>query len=381
LSVGVLIVGLAGATANTFVSGALAGSPSERMGGSVLAASGLDPGLFLDESKLTFSGWDVDPRGADEIASAHGILPSAAIKAASESLDAIRALPAYVGGYDTEEARVSEHSRPIEDPQGAIEGVAADIEAFRSEHGLERCIVVLLGPPLRAQPVESGFGDTNSALSSSACYALGALRASCGVIDFTPNVTLEMPEVLEAATAAQMPLAGRDGNTGQSLLKTVLGQMFKIRNLRVRGWYSTNILGNLDGKVLSRPEHRGLKMSDKLGVLEPILGYEDFDHVVDISYYLPRGDDKEAWDNIDFSGWFGTRMTMKVNWLGSDSALAAPLITDLVKHVDHAMRAGLRGHLPHLGLYFKHPLGSPIEPLANSYRTLMDFYTSNDKEQ
>lgn len=380
MSVGVLIVGLAGATANTFVSGALAGSPAERMGGSVLAASGFDPGLFLDESELTFGGWDIDPRGAGEIAGTHGILPSAAIEAASERLEEIRAMPAYVGGYDTEEALASDHSRPLKDPQAAIEAIAADIEAFRGKHGLMRCIVLLLGPPLRARPLEPSSGASSPALSSSACYALGALRASCGVIDFTPNVTLEMPEVLKAATAAQMPLAGRDGNTGQTLLKTVLGQMFRIRNLRVKGWYSTNILGNLDGKVLSRPEHRELKMSDKLGVLQPILGYEDFDHVVDISYYAPRGDEKEAWDNIDFSGWFDTKMTMKVNWLGSDSALAAPLVTDLVKHVDHAMRAGLSGHLPHLGLYFKHPLGSPIEPLANSHRTLMDFYTPNDKE-
>lgn len=120
-------------------------------------------------------------------------------------------------------------------------------------------------------------------------YALAAIETGCPFVDFTPNVTLKIPALLQLAEEKKVPLAGRDGNTGQALIKTVLGQMFKIRNLKLHGWYSTNILGNNDGLVLSMPEHRQTKMEDKLEVLAPVLGYNNFTHIVDIHYYPPRG--------------------------------------------------------------------------------------------
>jgi len=155
-------------------------------------------------------------------------------------------------------------------------------------------------------------------------------------------------------------LAGKDGKTGQTLYKTVLAPMFQARDLRIKGWYSTNILGNKDGAILRNKEHGQAKVITKQSVLPKILGYDDFDHLVRIDYYSPRGDKKEAWDNIDFEGWLGERMSMKINWVGADSNLAAPLILDLARLTEYAARHGEKGDLSHLAFFFKSPQGDEV---------------------
>jgi myo-inositol-1-phosphate synthase len=126
--------------------------------------------------------------------------------------------------------------------------------------------------------------------------------------------------------------------------------MFKARMLGMDGWYSTNILGNRDGEVLDDPESFKTKETSKLGVLDTILQpdvypelYGDLDHVVRINYYPPRGDNKEGWDNIDFFGWLGYPMQLKVNLLCRDSILAAPLALDLALFLDLAQRPAWAG--------------------------------------
>jgi myo-inositol-1-phosphate synthase len=60
-----------------------------------------------------------------------------------------------------------------------------------------------------------------------------------------------------------VPIAGKDFKTGQTLIKTVLAPMFKARMLGVRGWFSTNILGNRDGEVLDEPGVQEPRRSDE----------------------------------------------------------------------------------------------------------------------
>jgi myo-inositol-1-phosphate synthase len=84
--------------------------------------------------------------------------------------------------------------------------------------------------------------------------------------------------------------------------------------------------------------------------------YSDIYHKVRINYYPPRGDEKEAWDNIDLFGWMGYPMTIKVNFLCSDSILAAPIALDLVLFSDVALRAGLSGIQDFMSFYCKAPM-------------------------
>ena len=140
------------------------------------------------------------------------------------------------------------------------------------------------------------------------------------------------------------------------MIKTVLAPALRSRSLRVEGWFSTNILGNGDGHVLSDPDSLASKLGTKGSVLDDILGYEVQDHIVNINYYRPRGDNKEAWDNIDLVGFLGQKMQLKVNFLCGDSVLAAPLVIELARLSDLAKLRGDSGVQEQFGLFFKAPM-------------------------
>jgi myo-inositol-1-phosphate synthase len=152
-------------------------------------------------------------------------------------------------------------------------------------------------------------------------------------------------------------------------MKTVLAPALKARLLGVKGWFSTNILGNRDGEVLDDPQSFKTKEESKLGSLDYIFQpelypdlYKNLYHKIRINYYPPRGDDKEAWDNIDIFGWLGYPMQIKVNFLCRDSILAAPIALDLVLFLDLAKRTPeLRslGIQEWLSFYLKSPQSAP----------------------
>ena len=177
-----------------------------------------------------------------------------------------------------------------------------------------------------------------------------------------PNLSVDLPCMEELAAERGVPLAGKDFKTGQTLMKTLIAPGLKARMLGLRGWYSTNILGNRDGEVLDDPANFRTKESSKLGVLDTILEpddnpelYGEIDHVVRINYYPPRGDNKEGWDAIDIFGWLGYPMEIKIDFSCRDSILAAPLVLDLVLFLDLAARAGMSGIQDWLSFYFKAP--------------------------
>ena len=154
--------------------------------------------------------------------------------------------------------------------------------------------------------------------------------------------------------------------TGQTLIKTIIAPGLKARLLGVKGWYSTNILGNRDGEVLDDPESFKTKEESKKSALDYIFQphlypelYEDLHHVVRINYYPPRGDNKEGWDNIDLIGWLGYPMQLKINFLCRDSILAAPIVLDSALFLDLAKRAGMSGIQEWLSFYFKAPMHAP----------------------
>ncbi|MYA61127.1 MAG: inositol-3-phosphate synthase, partial [Dehalococcoidia bacterium] len=211
-----------------------------------------------------------------------------------------------------------------------------------------------------------GLHDNDESLPPSMVYACAALMEGVPFVNGAPNLTADIPALESLAEGQGVPICGKDFKTGQTLVKTVIGPMLKARMLGMDGWFSTNILGNRDGEVLDEPENFRTKEESKLGVLEYILQpdmypdlYSDAYHKVRINYYPPRGDNKEGWDNIDLFGWLGHRMQLKVNFLCSDSILAAPLVLDLVLFMDLAQRAGLAGIQEWLSFYFKSPQHAP----------------------
>lgn len=319
---------------------------------------------------LRFGGWDLDPAPLPERLERHGVVPPRLTAILAEALAAVPVLPGILTSVSPTVRQLQRGpSRGDLSRAAAAALLEEDIAAFRARTGATRVVVVNCastdrrppaGPALRdLESFERGLAAEAPEISNGMLYGYAALKAGCAFINFTPSTTVEVPALLELAHERRLPLAGRDGKTGQTLYKTVIAPMLRARHLKLTGWYSTNILGNTDGLVLDDPEHGATKVHTKERVLEQILGYADFTHRVRIDYYPPRGDAKEAWDVIDFEGWLGTPMSMRINWQGVDSILAAPLVLDLVRLVDLALRRGERGPLEHLAMFFKDPYGPP----------------------
>lgn len=282
-----------------------------------------------------------------------------------------------------------------------VQMLREDIEKFRKEKNLSRMVMVWCGSTEIYQEMIPGVHDTlanfekalkenHPKIAPSMIYCYTALDMGIPYANGAPNLCNDIPALWELAEKRNVPMGGKDFKSGQTFMKTLLAPGFKSRMLGVKGWYSTNILGNRDGEVLDDPESFKSKEVSKLSVLEQILQpdvypdlYEDFYHKVTINYYPPRGDNKEGWDNIDIFGWLGYPMQIKVNFLCRDSILAAPIVLDLVIFLDLAQRAGLWGNQEWLSFYWKspmHPVGQQPEHdlfiqlmrLKNTLRWLMD---------
>jgi len=252
------------------------------------------------------------------------------------------------------------------------QAVIDDIARFKSTHHCDRLVMVWCGSteaysepsPVHATAAafEQGLKDSDPAIAPSQIYLWAALQSGVPFANGAPNLTVDLPCMIELAEQNGVAVAGKDFKTGQTWMKTLVAPGLKARMLGLRGWYSTNILGNRDGEVLDAPENFKSKEVSKLGVLDTILEpdqypdlYGQIDHVVRINYYPPRGDNKEGWDNIDLFGWLGYPMQIKIDFLCRDSILAAPIVLDLALFLDLAQRHGASGVQEWLSFFLKAP--------------------------
>ncbi|GMV39159.1 MAG: myo-inositol-1-phosphate synthase [Myxococcales bacterium] len=323
---------------------------------------------------LVFGGWDLFDVNAYESAKNAGVLNNEDLEAARPFLQTIRPRagafdPAYVKNLHATHFKAGTRREQAE-------AVRQDIREMMAELGASRAVVLWCGSTeVYTTPTavheslaafEKGLDDDDKAINPTQLYAWAALKEGLPFINGAPNRGAEVPALTELALKNRCPIGGSDFKTGQTLIKTVLGPMLKARMLGLRGWYSTNILGNRDGEVLDDPGSFKSKEVSKTSVLSTILQpdqypdlYSEIYHKVTINYYPPRGDAKEGWDNIDIFGWLGYPMQIKVNFLCRDSILAAPLVLDLALFADLAKRAGLAGIQEWLSVFFKSPITAP----------------------
>jgi myo-inositol-1-phosphate synthase len=380
MKIGALIIGLRGATASTVVATTLAHRPEDAerfLVSETLRNSGLPLARLED---LVFGGWDTLREPWAATLARHGVLdPHRRTELAALIERSVSDWPGVALEDDhaavTGEAPVSHRN--------ILGRLRENIRTFRAEQNVEQVVVISLAAPAKLPPLETQPKTAEELLtalereevrSALPYYFAAAMLEGAAVVDYTASATLEMPSLLELAAREKVPYAGRDGSTGQTLLKSVLAETFQTRRLRVRGWYSTNILGNHDGLVLQDERYCDVKKHDKTALLEEILGYSVESHLVDIRYYLPAGDDKEAWDAVDFTTWFGGRGQLRINWRSSDSLLATPPILDLIRFMAHARATGATGVQTHLGAYFKHPLGTRERRYLHLARALAAHY-------
>jgi myo-inositol-1-phosphate synthase len=256
----------------------------------------------------------------------------------------------------------------VETPQAVIERIQADLNAFRQRERLDQLVVVNVAstePPFPLNTLHQhweqlqsilGQRHAQSLLPASSLYALAALDLGLPFVNFTPSLGATFPAALELAEERKAVVAGQDGKTGETLLKSVLAPMFAHRNLRILSWVGHNIFGNRDGLVLNDPRNKESKVRTKDQVISQIVGYKPQTHV-SIEYIESLDDWKTAWDHIHFQGFLGVKMTMQFTWQGCDSLLAGPLVLDLARLALVAQRRGESGVLKHLASFFKNPMG------------------------
>ncbi len=324
---------------------------------------------------LVFGGWDIYEDNAFQAAENAKVLDKPLLDQLKEPLSAIKPMKAV---FD------QEFVRRINGPnvkQGGskmdkAEALMQDIKDFKESTGVARLVMIWCGSTevfhraaachQSLEAFEAGLRSDDPEIAPSQIYAYAALKMGVPYANGAPNLTTDLPVMIELARERQVPICGKDFKTGQTFMKTLLAPGFKARMLGISGWFSTNILGNRDGEVLEDPGSFKTKEETKLSVLQQILQpelyphlYKDLYHAVRINYYPPRGDSKEGWDNIDIFGWLNYPMQIKIDFLCRDSILAAPLVLDLVLFMDLAQRSGMKGIQEWLSFYFKAPMTAP----------------------
>ncbi len=254
----------------------------------------------------------------------------------------------------------------VSTPKEAIERVQADLKEFRAKNKLDQVVVANVSstePPKELDDRYSSVAKFRAALDTkdatipaSALYGWAALDLGIPYINFTPSLGSSFTAALELAKERKTSVSGKDGKTGETMMKTVLAPMFAHRNFKILSWVGHNIFGNRDGVVLDDPANKASKVQTKDKVVSSIVGYKPQTHV-SIEYIESLDDWKTAWDHIHFQGFLNTKMILQFLWQGCDSLLAAPLLLDIVRLTLLAQRRGEVGILKHLACFFKSPMG------------------------
>ena len=386
---GVLIPGM-GAVASTFICGVIAcnkglskpiGSMTQ-MGSIRLGKRTEDRSPIIkdfvsvcDMENLVFGGWDINDENVYEICIRSEVLDKTLLDKLKPELESINVFKAV---FDKKYVRrlsggwVKTGSSKMD----LAEQVMDDIKKFNEMNRTTSNVMIWCGSTeIYFEPsevhssiskFEEGLRNSDQKISPSMIYAYAAIKLGIPYANGAPNLSADIPALIELAQETSTPIAGKDFKTGQTLMKTIIAPGLKARQLGINGWFSTNILGNRDGEVLDDPDAFKTKEESKLGVLDTILEpernpdlYNDIYHKVRINYYPPRGDDKEGWDNIDIFGWLGYPMQIKINFLCRDSILAAPIVLDLVLFLDLAKKSEMIGIQEWLSFYFKSPMCLP----------------------
>jgi myo-inositol-1-phosphate synthase len=360
---GVAIVGVGGAVATTAIAGVeMIKAGSNALDGLPLADRDIDGMVAYRD--MQFGGWDLTEDTLGACAMRHGVIGEKELVDGASSLNSMR--PWKAAGSTAYCANIDGGHKLTQGHRAAVTQIQDDLRRFREEQALDRVVVINLASTER-QPngdagclvsrdaFERGLDADDAAISPAMLYAYAAIDAGTPYANFTPSMASDVAPLADFARERNVPIAGKDGKTGQTFLKTVIAPALRDRALHVDGWFSTNILGNSDGLALDNPDALQSKLGTKGSVLNQILGYPVEDHIVMIHYYRPRGDDKEAWDNIDLTGFLGQKMQLKLNFLCKDSVLAAPLAIEIARCLDLAHQRGDGGVQEQMGIFFKLP--------------------------
>lgn len=387
---GVWLIGAYGAVSTCTILGALALKKGLiHSTGMVTGTEPFDKLELVSPEEMVFGGWDIRSGSlletAELLSRRDGIIAPHLLKELTEDLKAIQedilpgtSLNSGVFAQTLHKDAPLEKKSPLEE----ITRIQEDLRAFQASHSLERVVVVNLASTLSSPDFIEDLIDLSqfkkalqegAPMPSSVLYAYGALDLAMGYLNFTPSPGSEIPALQELALLRKVPHMGKDGKTGETLIKTVLAPMFAARNFEVLSWVGYNILGNMDGQALEDPESNRAKVKTKGSSLKSLIPSSNPTLKVGIDYVPSLGDWKTAWDFIHFQGFMNTKMSLQFTWQGSDSMLAAPLVLDLVRLLNLSWDQGQSGLMAHLASFFKFPLGVESHNFYDQFKSLMDY--------
>ncbi|MEO5569899.1 MAG: inositol-3-phosphate synthase [Bacteroidia bacterium] len=337
---------------------------------------------------IVFGGWDIFEDNVYEAALKAAVIEKNLLDQVKEELEQINPMKAvfdknYIKNLDGPNVKSGKTKWEL------AQALIKDIKDFKEENNCDRLVMVWCGSTevyieeknvhKTIQAFEDGLKNNDADIAPSMMYAYASIVCGVPYANGAPNLSCDVPALVELAKLNNVPIAGKDFKTGQTLMKTILAPGLHARALGIKGWFSTNILGNRDGEVLDDPASFKTKEVSKLSVLKDIFSaeqhpelYKNIYHKVNINYYPPRGDNKESWDNIDIFGWLGYEMQIKINFLCRDSILAAPIVLDLALFLDLAQRAEMSGIQEWLSFYFKSPqTAAGLHPIHDIFKQLM----------
>jgi myo-inositol-1-phosphate synthase len=384
---GIAIIGLGGAVGTTIVAG-IELLKKGKIGTEGLPLADLDENLIKDlvgYENIVFGGWDLFGEHLAKAAEEHDVLTYKQFVAVEEDLRKIKPWRAIENKYFLANIEGENRFAKTDTHRETIEKLRKDLQEFKKI--CDDAVVINLASTEKLADegneifnsiagFETALDENSTEISPAMLYAYAAISEKIPYGNFTPSVSVDVPALIEFAEKNRVPIAGKDGKTGQTFIKTVIAPALKTRALKVEGWFSTNILGNRDGLALSNADSLASKRKTKGSVLDDILGYKVEDHLVDIRYYRPRRDNKEAWDNIDITGFLGQPMQLKINFLCKDSILAAPLAIEIARLLDLAKRRENFGIQEQLSVFFKLPMsktGKPEHALHRQEKMLLDW--------
>lgn len=393
--VGLWFIGAWGGVASTAALGLSALSRKLADATGLVTASPLFANIDLDEpSQFLVGGHDIRDssylHAVQDLRERSNLFDSALIeccKADLESWDA-NVRPGTVQGAGATIARLADlpEAQRADTPKQVVERIQTDLRDFKARHKLEQVVVVNVAstePPFtlddRFQKVASfraSLEKKTTDIPASALYAWAVLDLGWPFVNFTPSLGASFPAALELALEKKAVTCGKDGKTGETLLKSVLAPMFALRNLKILSWVGHNIFGNRDGLVLDDPSNKSSKIRTKDQLIQSIVGYQPQTHV-SIEYIESLDDWKTAWDHIHFKGFLGTKMILQFLWQGCDSILAAPLVLDLARLSLLAQRRGESGVMKHLACFFKSPMGVEEHDFFKQFETLEEYVSAS----
>src|SRR5437762_6891254 len=291
---GVLLVGL-GAVSTTFIAGveAIKEGLAEPIG-SLTQMGAIRLGKRTDNrvprikkfvplaglNDLVFGAWDIFPDSAYEAAMHAGVLEKDLLAKLKKPLQKIKPMKAvfdqtYVKRLSGTNVKTGKNKLEL------ARQLIDEIAEFKRKNKCDRLVMIwaasteiFMKPHTvhrNLQTFEQAMRENHKAIAPSMIYAYAALQAGVPFANGAPNLTVDIPALMDLANKKGVAVCGKDFKTGQTLMKTILAPGLKSRMLGLHGWYSTNILGNRDGEVLDDPDSFKTKEESKLSVLEYIL--------------------------------------------------------------------------------------------------------------